>query len=47
MQHRQRRVHGQIWLVLAVLLPLGFIAGLAFRQERPLEPTVFSGSQAR
>lgn len=41
MQHRHRRAHGRIWLVLAIVLPLGLVAGLVLRQEKPIEPTVF------
>ena len=39
MQQRHRRAHFRIWLVLLVLLPLGFALGLSLRQERPIETT--------
>lgn len=41
MQHRHRRAHRRIWLILLILLPLGFVLGLVLRQERPIEPITF------
>lgn len=38
MRRPHRAAHVRVWLVLAVLLPLGFVLGLALRQERPVEP---------
>lgn len=42
MQTRHRRAHLWIWLVFAVLLPLGVFLGLSARQERPVETTIFA-----
>jgi len=41
MQHMHRQAHRLIWLVLSIAIVGGFLAGLAFRQERPVEETRF------
>jgi hypothetical protein len=47
MQRRHRRAHLRIWLLLLVLLPLGFALGLTLRQERPVEPTTYPQAAGR
>lgn len=42
MKIRHRNAHFRIWIALAVLLTLGFGAGLALKQPRPVEPGSFS-----
>lgn len=39
MKARHRRAHRRIWLLLTVALAIGFAAGIAVRQETPLDPT--------
>ena len=41
MRRPHRSTHFRIWIVLAVLLPLGFLLGLVLHQDRPIEPTRF------
>ncbi len=41
MRRPHRTTHFRIWIVLAVLLPLGFLLGLVVHQDRPVEPTRF------
>ena len=38
MQAPLRRAHRRLWPVLTVVLVLGFIASLALRPEKPIEP---------
>jgi hypothetical protein len=38
MQAPLRRAHRRIWPVLAAVLVLGLLLGLALKQERPVEP---------
>lgn len=38
MKIRHRNAHLRIWLVLAVLLTVGFGAGLALKQSLPVQP---------
>ena len=40
MTRGHRKGHLLIWVVLAVLLPVGVILGLMTRQEMPVETTV-------
>ena len=40
MRRGHRQGHLLIWVVLAVLLPVGLILGLITRQEMPVETTV-------
>ena len=41
-----RRAHRRIWPVLAVLLAIGFVAGLALKAERPVaKGSVAAGSR--
>ena len=44
MRRAHRSTHYRVWLVLAVLLPLGFLLGVALHQDRPVEPTRFDAS---
>lgn len=37
MQRPHRLAHRAIWFALAVLVPLGFLAALLVRQERPVQ----------
>lgn len=37
MQANLRRTHRRAWPVLAVILAVGFVLGLALRPERPVE----------
>lgn len=46
MKIRHRRAHGRIWVLLTVLLAVGFVAGIAMRQERPLDPTPIPSGEA-
>jgi hypothetical protein len=39
MKVRHRRAHRRIWLLLTVVLAIGFATGIAVRQETPLDPT--------
>ena len=41
MRRAYRSTHYRVWLMLAVLLPLGFILGVVLHQDRPVEPTRF------
>lgn len=38
MKIRHRNAHYRIWLMLAILLSLGFTAGLVLKQPVPTEP---------
>jgi hypothetical protein len=38
MKLRHRRAHLRIWIALAVLLSVGFGAGIALKQPVPVEP---------
>lgn len=41
MRRRHRSFHFRAWVVLAVVLPLGFALGLILRQDPPVDPTRF------
>ncbi|MEQ9488572.1 MAG: hypothetical protein RIM72_06215 [Alphaproteobacteria bacterium] len=37
MQRRHRKRHLRLWILIGVVVGAGFFAGLALRQERPVE----------
>lgn len=41
MQRRHRRRHLRMWIVIGVVVGGGFVAGLALKQERPIETQTF------
>ena len=41
MQRRHRRRHLRNWIVIGVIVGIGFVAGLALKQERPIETQTF------
>ena len=42
MKIRHRNAHLRIWVMLAILLGLGFTAGLVLKQQVPIEPGALS-----
>lgn len=40
MIHSIRKTHKLIWLILAILLPILFIAGIAFRHLEPVNESI-------
>lgn len=40
MQRRHRKRHLRLWILIGVVVGAGFIAGLALRQERPVETQI-------
>lgn len=42
MKIRHRNAHFRIWILLAVLLGLGFGAGLVLKQPLPVQPGSFA-----
>ena len=47
MKAAHRRAHLRTWIALAVLVSVGFAAGLALRQPLPVETVVFSPGDGR
>ncbi len=47
MKAAHRRMHFRAWIALAALLALGFGAGLAMKQTKPVEPGAFPAEAAR
>jgi len=41
MQRRHRRRHLKMWIVIGIVVGAGFVAGLALKQERPVESQTF------
>lgn len=41
MQRRHRRRHLRLWIVIGVVVGAGFVAGLALKQDRPIESQTF------